>query len=112
MRSNLIGGLVANVRYNLNRKLDRVRVFEVGRAFLRDARVLDSDLDVAGIRPPVRIAAAGFGIADEEQWGIAARKGDFFDLKNDVEGLLAPPQVRGGAAADPALHPGRRARVR
>jgi len=33
MRSTLFGSLVANVRYNLNRKLDRVRVFEVGRVF-------------------------------------------------------------------------------
>ena len=111
MRSNLIGGLVANVRYNLNRKLDRVRVFEVGRAFLRDASVLDSDLDVAGIRQPVRIAAAAFGTADEEQWGIAARNVDFFDLKNDVEVLLAPAQVRIEPAPHPALHPGRSARV-
>jgi phenylalanyl-tRNA synthetase beta chain len=111
MRSNLIGGLVANVRYNLNRKLDRVRVFEVGRAFLRDASVLDSDLDVAGIRQPVRIAAAAFGTADEEQWGIAARNVDFFDLKNDLEVLLAPAQVRVEPAPHPALHPGRSARV-
>ncbi len=47
MRSSLIGGLVANVRYNLNRKLDRVRVFEVGRAFLRDTSVLDSRVEPA-----------------------------------------------------------------
>ncbi len=35
MRSSLIGSLVANLRYNLARKLDRVRVFEAGRCFLR-----------------------------------------------------------------------------
>ncbi len=111
MRSNLIGGLVANVRYNLNRKLDRVRIFEVGRAFLRDAGVLDGDLEVAGIRQPMRIAAAAFGTADEEQWGIATRNVDFFDIKHDVEALLAPVQGRVEAAPHPALHPGRSARV-
>jgi phenylalanyl-tRNA synthetase beta chain len=111
MRSNLIGGLVANVRYNLNRKLDRVRIFEVGRAFSRDASVLDGDLDVAGIRQPMRIAAAAFGTADEEQWGVAARNVDFFDIKNDVEVLLAPVQVRAEPSPHPALHPGRSARV-
>ena len=31
MRSNLIGGLVQNLRQNLNRKATRVRLFEVGR---------------------------------------------------------------------------------
>ena len=111
MRSSLIGGLVANVRYNLNRKLDRVRVFEVGRVFLRDAGVQGGDAQVAGIRQPMRIATAAFGNADEEQWGIATRSVDFFDLKNDVEGLLVPGQVRVEPAQHPALHPGRSARV-
>ena len=111
MRSNLIGGLIANVRYNLNRKLDRVRIFEIGRAFLRDASVADGDLEVAGIRQPMRIAAAAFGTAGEEQWGIAGRSVDFFDIKNDVEVLLAPAQVRVESAPHPAMHPGRSARV-
>ena len=111
MRSNLIGGLIANVRYNLNRKLDRVRIFEIGRAFLRDVSVSDGDLEVAGVRQPMRIAAAAFGTADEEQWGTSARKVDFFDVKNDVEVLLAPAQVRVESAPHPALHPGRSARV-
>ena len=103
--------MIANVRYNLNRKLDRVRIFEIGRAFLRDASVSDGDLDVAGVRQPMRIAAAAFGTADEEQWGIAARNVDFFDVKNDVEVLLAPAQVRVESAPHPAMHPGRSARV-
>ena len=112
MRSNLIGGLIANVRYNLNRKLDRVRIFEVGRAFLRDASVRDGDLDVAGVRQPMRIAAAAFGPADEEQWGIAARSVDFFDVKHDLEMLLAPAQAHVEPAPHPAMHPGRSACVR
>src|SRR5207237_2492266 len=89
MRSTLIGGLVANVRYNLNRKLERVRIFEIGRAFLRDSNVIDGDLEVAGVRQPVRIAAGAFGTADEEQWGTAARQVDLFDLKRDIELLVA-----------------------
>jgi phenylalanyl-tRNA synthetase beta chain len=36
MRTTLIGSLVANVRYNQARKVERIRVFEVGRAFIRD----------------------------------------------------------------------------
>ena len=111
MRSNLIGCLVANVRYNLNRKLDRVRIFEVGRAFLRDVSIPDGDLDVAGFRQPMRIAAAAFGAADDEQWGITDRSVDFFDLKNDIEVLLAPALVRFEPAAHPAMHPGRSACV-
>ncbi len=111
MRSTLIGGLVANVRYNLNRKLDRVRVFEIGRVFLRDAGVPASALDVEGIRQPTRIAAAAFGAADEEQWGTGGRAIDFFDIKHDIENLVAPAKLRVESAPHPALHPGRSARV-
>ncbi|MGB6104460.1 MAG: phenylalanine--tRNA ligase subunit beta, partial [Pusillimonas sp.] len=37
MRSSLIGGLLANIVHNANRKQSRVRVFELGRVFARDA---------------------------------------------------------------------------
>ena len=50
MRTSLLAGLVANVRYNLNRKATRARVFEIGRVFLRQAGAQESPLDVAGIR--------------------------------------------------------------
>jgi phenylalanyl-tRNA synthetase beta chain len=59
----------------------------------------------------MRIAAAAFGSADEEQWGVLGRNVDFYDLKNDVEDLLAPAQVHVEPAQHPALHPGRSARV-
>jgi phenylalanyl-tRNA synthetase beta chain len=111
MRTTLIGSLVANVRYNLNRKLSRVRVFEVGRVFLPDPGVTDGDLEVAGVRQPVRVGAIAFGPAFEEQWGVRERAVDFFDLKGDVELLFAPRQARFVKAVHPALHPGRSARV-
>ncbi len=111
MRSTLIGSLVANVRYNLNRKLSGVRVFEVGRVFLRDAGVADGDLEVAGIRQPVRVAGIAYGPVLEAQWGARERPVDFFDLRGDVEDLCAPRQPRFIKAVHPALHPGRAARI-
>jgi phenylalanyl-tRNA synthetase beta chain len=111
MRSTLIGGLVANVAYNLNRKLERVRAFEVGRAYLRDPAVRDGELDVAGIRQPIRVSAVAYGTAVEEQWGVPARGVDFFDVKSDLEMLIAPKRARFEPVAHPALHPGRGARV-
>jgi phenylalanyl-tRNA synthetase beta chain len=111
MRSTLIGGLVDNLRYNMARKQSRVRVFEVGRAFLRDASVKDGELAVAGLSQPMRVAAAACGPAEDEQWALPARPVDFFDLKADVEALLWPRVARFEAAAHPALHPGRSARV-
>ena len=111
MRSSLIGSLVANVRHNLNRKIAQVRVFEIGRAFVREPALKDGDLDVAGVRQPVRVGAIACGPALEEQWGVPDRAVDFFDVKGDVEALLAPRRARFESGAHPALHPGRAARV-
>jgi phenylalanyl-tRNA synthetase beta chain len=112
MRTTLLGGLLAGVRYNAARKLERIRLFEVGRVFLRDASVKDGPLEIAGMRQPMRVAAAACGPAVEEQWGTKPRAVDFFDLKADVEALFAPRAVRFEAAPHPAFHPGRSARIR
>ena len=111
MRTTLIPGLVANVRYNVNRRANRVRVFEIGRVFLRRPDAAEAALEVEGIRQPVRVAAAAFGLDAQEQWGIAPRIADFFDIKGDLEALVHPQQARFEAAMHPALHPGRSARV-
>lgn len=111
MRSTLMGSLVANVRYNHARKLPRIRVFEIGRCYRRDAAVADGPLAVQGIAQPLRVGGAAFGTAVEEQWGHPARGVDFFDVKADVEALCWPRLARFEAATHPALHPGRAARV-
>ena len=111
MRTTLIGSLVANLRANLNRKLARVRIFEVGRVYLRAPGAPADDLDVAGYRQPMRIAALAYGPAVEDQWGERARQVDFFDLKNDLEILAMPLAAKFVAAPHPAFHPGRSSRV-
>jgi phenylalanyl-tRNA synthetase beta chain len=111
MRSSLIGSLVANVRYNLNRKLGRVRVFEVGAIFKRNAAIENGALTVAGYEQPKRVAAMAYGSLADEQWGQAARAVDFFDVKADLEALFAPRVARFVKTAHPALHPGRSAEI-
>jgi phenylalanyl-tRNA synthetase beta chain len=111
MRSGLIGSLVDKVRYNLNRRLDRVRLFEVGRVFLREPAAPEGPLDVAGIRQPMRIGAVAHGAAAEEQWGMPVRPVDYFDIKGDLEALIWPLRASFEPAHHPALHPGRSARV-
>ena len=111
MRSSLIGGLVANVQYNVNRKQPRVRVFELGRVFRRDAQVVDGPLSVAGVDQPVKLAGIAYGPVVEEQWGQTTRQVDFFDVKADVEALFGSRSPRFTAAQHPALHPGRAATV-
>jgi phenylalanyl-tRNA synthetase beta chain len=111
MRTSLIGSLVDVVRKNHFRKVPRIRIFELGRVFLRDAAARDGPLAVAGLRQPMRIAAAAYGPALGEQWDSAARAVDFFDLKADLESLIAPLSARFEPAPHPAFHPGRSARV-
>ena len=111
MRSSLIGSLVANVRYNLNRKAGRVRAFEVGAVFKRSSEVQDGPLSVAGYEQPKHVAAIAYGPAADEQWGLPTRAVDFFDVKADLEALFAPRQLRFTKAEHPALHPGRCATV-
>jgi phenylalanyl-tRNA synthetase beta chain len=111
MRSSLIGSLVHVLRYNLARRAARVRVFEVGRVFWRDSSVVHGDITVAGIAQPMRVAGLAYGPADGVQWAAPERAADFFDIKGDVQALLAPQQARFVAAEHPALHPGRSARI-
>lgn len=111
MRSGFAGSLIANVRYNLNRKQDRVRVFELGRVFSADNKVRDGALTVAGVAQPLKLAGIAYGPAYPEQWGLAQRKVDFYDVKCDVESLFARAEIRFERTAHPALHPGRAAQV-
>ena len=108
MRSSLIGGLVGTLIANRKRQTERVRLFELGRCFHRDPRAGP----VSGFRQPLRLAGLAAGSAAPEQWGIADRRVDFYDIKADVEGLFAPRRVELVKAGHPALHPGRCAAVR
>jgi phenylalanyl-tRNA synthetase beta chain len=111
MRSSLIGSLVQVVKFNADRKAERVRVFELGRVFLRDASVQDGDASVGGFNQPMRVAGMAWGPEQPLGWQGKSRHVDFFDVKGDVEALLAPRQVEFMAAEHPALHPGRSALV-
>ncbi len=103
MRSTLIGGLVEILQNNLNRKQNRVRVFEIARVFSKDSdgRFVQNE----------RIGGLVYGSADPEQWGEKTRAADFYDVKGDVEDLLGGKNVSFVKAEHPALHPGRTAEI-
>ncbi|NTX19122.1 phenylalanine--tRNA ligase subunit beta [Burkholderia cepacia] len=111
MRTTLFGSLISVLRHNLNRRADRVRVFEAGRVFLTDASAKAGELTVEGYVQPKRVGALAYGPVLDEQWGVATRAVDFFDVKGDLEALLAPAAARFVKAEHPALHPGRSARI-
>ncbi|MDE2366141.1 MAG: phenylalanine--tRNA ligase subunit beta [Betaproteobacteria bacterium] len=103
MRSSLLGGLISNLRFNLNHKQARVRIFEIGCCFAKDGGTYLQEEKLAGLC---------YGDAMSEQWGIPARAVDFYDAKADVEALFSPIAICAEPASHPALHPGKSARIR
>jgi phenylalanyl-tRNA synthetase beta chain len=111
MRSSLLGNLLQVVKFNTDRKATRVRVFEVGRVFRKDASVKSSDETVEGFDQPMRVAGMAYGPAQPLQWGAKEQAVDFYDVKADVQALLAPAVLSFEPADHPSMHPGRCARV-
>jgi phenylalanyl-tRNA synthetase beta chain len=111
MRSTLWGGLLANLKANLNRGAARVRLFEAGRVFKRDAKVKEGAGNIAGFHQPQKLGGLAYGSYLPEQWGSVTKVVDFFDVKGDLERVLDPLHFVTQAAQHPALHPGRSAQV-
>jgi phenylalanyl-tRNA synthetase beta chain len=106
MRTSLLPGLVAAVLHNINRQRSRVRLFESGLRFVPE----DS-----GLRQVPTLAMVCTGERLAESWSVGSEAVDFFDLKGDLESLLALTRVPEScvleAASRPALHPGQTARI-
>lgn len=102
MRSTLIGSLVEVLQNNLNRKHNRVRLFEIARTFVRENNQFTQQERIGGLV---------YGSVQPEQWGEKTRAVDFYDLKADVESLLVGKQVQFAKTEHPALHPGRAAQI-
>jgi phenylalanyl-tRNA synthetase beta chain len=101
MRSSLFGGLISALQGNQKRKQERVRLFELARVFN----------GTAANAQPEKIAGLAWGHRSAEQWGAAKQHVDFYDVKADVEALLAPRKADFRRVDHPALHPGRAAEV-
>jgi phenylalanyl-tRNA synthetase beta chain len=107
MRTSLLPGLIEALRHNRARQQERVRLFEVARSF----HATGGAPDEIG-----RVAVVASGAARAEQWGEVSRPVDFFDLKGDLDALIAHTGEPSRWAIDayelPSwLHPGRGARV-
>lgn len=111
MRSSLLASLVNVARFNLDRKVERVCVFEIGRVFIRDSTVQNTDTTVAGFQQPLRVAGLVFGSSRPLSWEGKSVGFDYFDVKGHVETLLAPAPLDFESCVHPALHPGRSAKV-
>jgi phenylalanyl-tRNA synthetase beta chain len=110
MRTSLVPSMLNMLAYNLNRGSGNVRLFEAGNVFEASGeKALEAK----------RISIGATGSVDAEvvrglASGAAARPFSFFDLKGDIESLLAPfnqwTLYYDTKAAD-YYHPGRSARA-
>ncbi|BES84792.1 phenylalanine--tRNA ligase beta subunit [Pectobacterium araliae] len=109
MRLSLWSGLLSAAVYNQNRQQSRLRLFESGLRFVPDTR---ADL---GIRQDLMLAGVITGTRYEEHWDLARQAVDFYDLKGDLEAVLALTgklsEVEFKAENNPALHPGQSAAI-
>jgi phenylalanyl-tRNA synthetase beta chain len=86
MRTSMVPGMLDMLAYNLNRGTDNVRLFEAGKVFeASGAKSVELKCISMGATGSVD-AEVVRGLAP----GAAARTLSFFDLKGDVEQLLAP----------------------
>jgi phenylalanyl-tRNA synthetase beta chain len=106
MRVSLWSGLIPACRENLRRQQSRVRLFEIGKKF---------EVSGDGLREVETIAGVACGARVPEQWGSAREAVDFYDVKADVERLLAlaadERAVHFEPDSLPCLRPGRSARI-
>ena len=106
MRSSLWPGLVKALQHNLNRQQTRVRMFESGLRFVGQLEGLQQQAMLAGVICGSRLP---------ESWSHGHEPVDFYDLKADVEALLAcagsADEFSFTTGEHPALHPGQTARI-
>ncbi|WP_114418798.1 phenylalanine--tRNA ligase subunit beta [Marinospirillum perlucidum] len=106
MRTSLLPGLTKALSHNQKRQQSRVRLFESGLRFLPTDQGLVQEPLLAGLISGSRLP---------ESWHSQGESVDFYDIKGDLEALLALNAAPGSwqfrPAQHPALHPGQTAEV-
>ncbi len=109
MRLSLWTGLLQSMVYNQNRQQGRVRLFETGLRFVPDESAEN------GVRQENMIAGVISGQRVDEHWSMEKAATDYYDIKGDVEALLALTCDAQGyefsKAEVDALHPGQTAKI-
>ena len=87
MRTSLLPGLLKSVQFNHNRQHDRIRLFEVGATYHKRKQQAKH---VTPYQETQRIAGVITGPSAPLQWGSDnSINADFYDLKGDIESVLA-----------------------
>lgn len=109
MRLSLMPGLLNALVYNQNRQQSRVRLFEHGLKFIADEQAEN------GVRQQAVFGGIVSGTSYGEHWNVPSRAVDFYDVKGDVEALLAlcndSARFSFKAQQCDGLHPGQSAAI-
>lgn len=113
MRTSIWPGLVKSLIYNVNRQQTRVRLFESGLCFSQPPNLADLAFDnISQIR---KLAGVVCGPRQDENWSNDPQLVDFFDVKGDIESVLAltgqAESFQFVAQSHPALHSGQSAAI-
>lgn len=107
LRTMLLPGLLDVLRYNVNRQIRDLAIFEVSHVYRPvEGELLPDEPLMVGLAMTGNLAPLG--------WNSPERPADFFALKGVVEHLLAElrvPGARYAPSAHPWLHPGRQAEL-
>lgn len=113
MRSTLLSSLIPAVQHNLNRQQSRVRLFETGLRFDASQLSHGGTTLIQDLKQIPTLALIATGTAIPEQWHAKAQPMDFYDLKGEVERILAAARLQ--ARYEPSqlvwLHPGQSASI-
>lgn len=106
MRTQLWTGLLKTMLHNQNRQISRQYLFEMGQCFWRSNQAI--------AHTPF-VGLLSVGDVNPEQWGVSARRADFYDMKGVIESLVAlsgqVQYLRFERSQMACLHPGQSADV-
>jgi len=88
MRTSLVPGILETMRYNMARQIKNLKIFEIGKIFLKaDQQVLP--------REPEMLIALWTGARTDASWHSREYPCDFFDIKGAAEALLQALKLKG-----------------
>ncbi len=79
LRTTLVGGLLENIRWNKNRGLEGINIFEIGNIYFWENETT---------RERLFLALATTGEVEERNWASEKERADFFKLKGVCEAIM------------------------
>jgi phenylalanyl-tRNA synthetase beta chain len=103
MRTSLLPGMLETIKYNLRRQNDSIKLFESGNVFHKDKNITEDE----------KLIGICTGKRHLEHWSLDKDNVDFFDIKGDLENLLACTKTSYSFVKSSLdyLHPGQQAEV-